>query len=483
LLEFAHVRRLFIGVLVLAATSATADTIHLKSGQTVVASNVHEDEGQIKYELNDNTYGIPKSLVERIDRDGSSPESGVGGAAAAAEPAARAPVQTTQEITEMGLRGADRVGFKVVHDGKVDQDALNAIDKTTDPAVVAAGYFIAGRFELDHGDRDHARRYFETALAAVPDNGYILQNYALTLLKLGRAREAVTYAERATRALPDSADSWAVLGYCYYSADRGKDAQKAFQRSLDLHPDENLQKLADKLKREMTTEANFSERETGHFTLRYEGATKDQLRAQIISALEGDYNDLSNELGITPSQNIPVILYTEEAYFDVTRAPGWTGALNDGKLRIPVQGVDGVSGEMARVLRHELTHSFVAQASGSRCPTWLNEGIAQLMEPRDSSVHGQQLALLYSQHIQIPLQALEGSFMRFHTNEAVVAYAESLAAAEYIRETYGMSELRRILERLGQGASMESAMKEFLHSDYSQFNDELGRYLISKYGG
>jgi hypothetical protein len=105
------------------------------------------------------------------------------------------------------------------------------------------------------------------------------------------------------------------------------------------------------------------------------------------------------------------------------------------------------------------------------------------MEPRDISSHGQELARLYSQHIQIPLRALEGSFMRFQTNEAVVAYAESLAATEYIRETYGMSELRRILERLGQGSSMEGAMKEFLHSDYSQFDDELGRYLTSKYGG
>jgi hypothetical protein len=137
LLEFAHVRRVIIGVLVLAACHATADTIHLKSGRTIVASNVHEEEGQIKYELNDSTYGIPKSLVERIDRDGSSPESGVGGSGAAAEAAASAPVPTAPEVSELGLRGADKVAFKVVHDGKVDEDALNAIDKTADPALIA----------------------------------------------------------------------------------------------------------------------------------------------------------------------------------------------------------------------------------------------------------------------------------------------------------------------------------------------------------
>ncbi len=458
-----------------------ADTIHLKSGRTIIASNVREEDGQVKYEQNDSIYGIPKSLVERIDRDSSDPNAGTkfsGGSGVAAD----APLPATNGMPQqVKIRG--NTVIQVVRDGKVDPDALTTVEQSGDPNMAAAGYFLAGRFELEHGDRDAARRYLETALNYAPDNGYILETYAVTLHKLGRSREAISYAERATQALPENSDTWTALGFCYYSADRSKDALKAWEKSLDLHPDDNLQKYVDKVKREMSTEADFGERETGHFTLRYEGATKGALRRQIVSALENDYNDLSNELGITPSQNIVVVLYTEEAYFDVTRAPSWTGALNDGKLRIPVQGLDGVNSDLARVLRHELTHSFIAQASGGRCPTWLNEGIAQLMEPKDSSSDGQQLAKLYSQHIAIPMQALEGSFLQFKTNEAIVAYAESLAATEYIRDTYGISELRRILDRLGQGSTMEGAMKEYLHSNYQDFDDELGRYLISKYGG
>jgi len=70
---------------------------------------------------------------------------------------------------------------------------------------------------------------------------------------------------------------------------------------------------------------------------------------------------------------------------DVTRAPSWSGAINDGKLRIPVSGVQSVTPELARVLKHELTHSFISQMSSNRCPTWLNEGIAQMEEGKSSA--------------------------------------------------------------------------------------------------
>jgi len=37
------------------------------------------------------------------------------------------------------------------------------------------------------------------------------------------------------------------------------------------------------------------------------------------------------------------------------------GALNDGRIRVPVEGLTSMTEELARVLKHELTHSFVGQ--------------------------------------------------------------------------------------------------------------------------
>jgi hypothetical protein len=135
------------------------------------------------------------------------------------------------------------------------------------------------------------------------------------------------------------------------------------------------------------------------------------------------------DLGYSPHNTIVVTLYTGQAFFDVTRAPSWVGAINDGKLRIPISGVTSMTPDLAHVLKHELAHSFITQMSGGRCPAWLHEGIAQLEEGKSIASYGRLLAQLFGAEREIPYNVLEGSFMQF-SSEAT-PHAESLAAAEY----------------------------------------------------
>ena len=92
------------------------------------------------------------------------------------------------------------------------------------------------------------------------------------------------------------------------------------------------------------------------------------------------YAAIESELNFTPPDSIGVIFTRSRRSADITRAPGWVGALNDGRLRVPVQGLSGVTPELSRVLKHELTHSFVQQKTHGRAPTWMQEGLAQWME-------------------------------------------------------------------------------------------------------
>jgi hypothetical protein len=133
-------------------------------------------------------------------------------------------------------------------------------------------------------------------------------------------------------------------------------------------------------------------------------------------------------------------------------------------------------------LKHELAHTFIAQLSGGRCPPWLHEGIAQLLEPRSLASGGRQLSLLFKQQQNIPLNVLEGSFLGFSGGQAYVAYAESLAAVAYINDSYGMSDIQRILQRISQGSSTEAALRATIHSDYGQLESDLARYLADRYG-
>jgi hypothetical protein len=80
------------------------------------------------------------------------------------------------------------------------------------------------------------------------------------------------------------------------------------------------------------------------------------------------------------------------------------------------------------------------------------------------------------------LNALEGSFQKLSGAQAYVAYAESLAAVSYINDSYGLSDVQRILQLLSQGSSTEAALRATIHSDYAQFESDLARYLADKYG-
>jgi tetratricopeptide (TPR) repeat protein len=310
-----------------------------------------------------------------------------------------------------------------------------------------------------------------------------LTYYAACLLRTGHAPEAVSYAERAVRADADSPDALAMLGFVQFASDHTPDAIRAWKKSLKLRPDAAVSQYLARAERESNVESNFSQHESSHFNLHFEGKqTPESFRRDLLATLESDYDDLVRDLGYSPHNTIVVTLYTEQAFFDVTRAPSWVGAVNDGKLRIPISGMTSMTSDLSRVLKHELTHSFVTQMSGGRCPTWLHEGIAQLEEGKSSSSHGRPLAQLFKAGNEIPYNVLEGSFMQFGTPQAVAAYAESLAAVEYIRDTYGMSDLPRILGRLAQGSSTEAALRATIHADYRQLRDELARWLKDKYG-
>ena len=466
---------IFITILVLLAVLiAQADVIHLKNGRTIWADAVRETKDHVEYDRGEDTYAISKSSVERIEAGGIGPVHSGSGAGDGA-PDITPPVPTFNHEAD--------VAEKVIREGKIDPDALSSLGQASNPEVAATAYFLAGKHESDHGNFPQAKRYYETALGLQPENATLLIYYAATLMRTGHASEALPHAQRAVSIDPNSPDAIAMLGFVEFASDHTAEAIRCWRKALKLRPDATVSQYLARAERESTAESDFSQRESSHFNLHYEGKdTSESFRRDLLATLDGQYDDLVRDLGYSPRNNIAVTLYTQQAFFDVTRAPSWSGAVNDGKLRIPISGVQSVTPELARVLKHELTHSFVAQMSSNRCPTWLNEGVAQIEEGRSSASQGRPLAQLFAVGNEIPFNVLEGSFMNFSAPQATVAYAESLAATEYIRDAYGMSEIARILELLSQGSSTEAALRATVHSDYRQLRDEMTHSLKEKYG-
>ncbi|HTR27477.1 MAG TPA: peptidase MA family metallohydrolase [Terriglobales bacterium] len=460
-------------LVLLTALSAPADVIHLKNGRTIWADQVREDKtkDRVEYDVGENTYAIPKSTIDRID---------AGGAAPVTASHAEAIPDFTPQVT---FRHEGDLSNKIVRDGKVNGEALASLDTAGDPEMAATGYFLAGKFEADHGNFPEAKRYYESALRFQSDNATLLIYYAASLLRTGHTSEALTYAGQAVRIAPDSPDANGMLGFVQFASDRTPDAIRSWKRALELRPDPLIKQYLERAQRESNAEAAFSQTESGHFNLHFEGKeTSAGFRRELLAALDADYDDLVRDLGYSPHDTIAVTLYTQQTFFDVTRAPSWSGAINDGKLRIPVNGMQSVTSDLAHVLKHELTHSFIAQIASHHCPTWLNEGVAQMEEGKSSASDGHALAQLFGAGAEIPYNMLEGSFMSFSAAEASTAYAESLAAAEYIRDTYGMGEIQQILTRLGQGSGTEAALRGTMRLDYRQLRDEMAKWLGGRYG-
>ena len=443
---------------------AAADTIHLKNGATIQADSARDTGERVEYDIGDNTYAIPKSFVDHIDTG-----TGIAGDSKATKLAANlaAPKINSRSLNE------------VAPDGKITPERLARIEASGNKSALASALILLAIQEQQHGKTDDAVSHMERALNLEPENGDAAATYAWLLLKQDRASLAEGYAEEAVRKSPESAFGHKILALAYYKNDKIQAALEEFKKAKELDPnDPEVDSYLKAVSRQVKAEADFRSDASTHFNMRYEGEkASPKLREQILLTLERHFDDLVSTMGVLPRDPIAVVLYTNQSYFDVTLAPSWTAALNDGKLRIPIEGLTSVTPDLSRVLKHELAHSFIRQATNGRCPVWLNEGLAQLVEPQSAAKYRTPLTNLFQNGKQTPLQSMESSFIGLDSNQAAVAYIESLAYVEYIRDSYGMNRIADIMRYLSEGQSPEESLKLAIHDDYSQLEEEFARHL------
>ncbi len=487
-----RIRTVLLGAALLSLSGrAAADTIVLKNGRRIVALSAFEEGAKVKYLTSAGELSLPKSIVDHIERGGAGALAGLPGANAANLAIAPPATEPSGAIAE--------VGFGAVHDGAIDREYIARLESAARSGGLQAnqnaalGHHVAANFELSHGDMEHALIDERTALTYAPEDPVLLMNVGYLLLRRSEFKESLEYLERARRSAPDNADVPKLEGWAYYGLNKLDQAVAEWQRAQALRPDKEVQAALDKALADKREEESYKENESIHFKLRYNGSAAPALARDVLRTLERHFGAIESELNFTPPESIGVILYTQDAFSDITRAPAWAGAVNDGRIRVPVQGLTGVDAELSRVLKHELTHSFIAQKTRSACiglaascafhaPTWIQEGLAQWMEGQRSGEDAPVLLQIYSAGQAIPLSRLEGSWLNMSGDTARYAYAWSLANIEYIVQAGGMGDIERILDRIGAGMATEAALREVLHSDYSDLMQSTAEYLKKNYG-
>ncbi len=220
--------------------------------------------------------------------------------------------------------------------------------------------------------------------------------------------------------------------------------------------------VAQRVSSERELEGGMGSTSRDHFTVKYEGGENILTGYLIGLLLEEAYMKVGADLDFYPTDRIEALLYTADTFRDVTRSPSWAGAIYDGRIKLPAGGIHEKTAELEKVIFHEYTHAVVHRLSGGRAPVWLNEGMAQYEEGRSSSEYSELLRKI-AEGNRVDLRVFERSFMGLNATGASLAYLISLSATEYIIREYGLTSLRRILDGLKGGMTMDAAVSSALY--------------------
>ncbi|HUK31935.1 MAG TPA: tetratricopeptide repeat protein [Candidatus Acidoferrum sp.] len=460
---------------------AIADTIVLKNGRRIVVDSATETVDRVSGVTSAGEISLPKSMVERIEH---TPVAQIPSTSANAE-ASFLPITPPAESRDGVFDPA--VIAKTLHDGAIDFGYLSQVDQEVLTGGSSAAFrasvahHAAAQFELMHGDVTTAIDQERRALALQPENALLLLNIGYGHLRLSEFSSALEYLEKAKRVAPDSADVAKLMGWAYYGLNRIPDAVAEWKRAQKIQPDPEVAKALEKAERDARAEVGFREGQTTHFVIHYTGDAAPLLAGEILRTLEIHFGQISAMLDYTPPEPIGVILYTDQQFQDITRAPSWAGAINDGRIRIPIQGLTSVTDDLSRELRHELTHSFLQQKMRGHCPTWIQEGVAQWMEGRRVGKGAGALLNAYDQQAAIPLRDLDLSWMNLSGSGASFAYGWSLAVIESILSTGSMDDLTHLLDSIANGKSAEAAVRDIFHESYTELDQQTADYLRRTY--
>jgi tetratricopeptide (TPR) repeat protein len=460
------------------------DVIHLKSGKKLTVDRAWQEGDRIRYEKNGNVFGFPKELVANLESDSylaDRPKSSV--------PTPSSPKQVPVEVIDetLDLRQASNDGGSgIVTNGKIDHAQLSTLEREArsqpqDPQK-RTRYLNALRdlvlWHVKHNDLNSAVFFIESYLHLDPDNLQANLTLSWLHLKRGEHARAENLLLRAKIKNDLSPDLHYLLGMTYYHQDKNELAVRALRQSLELRYRSEVEQLLKKVEQENRTESDYSQANTLHFVLRYEGSAANQVLGQgILASLEQSFSELERQLDFSPRVAVAVVLYPDEVFHDVTRTPGWVGALNDGKIRFPIKGLSFVDENVRKILKHELTHSFIRLKTADNCPLWLNEGLAQYLSGDTAQQFLPQAKQAIAQSRFTSLDKLEGSFLGLGAAQAAWAYQESLLAAEFLVRSYGLGDVQTLLDRIGQIGSFQAGVKATLRKDYAELQEEFEEYV------
>jgi hypothetical protein len=278
------------------------------------------------------------------------------------------------------------------------------------------------------------------------------------------ARDALA---RALQIDPGMTPASQLLGTLLYESGDTEAAIRVYEAALFRKPDNQpMIERVGEWRKEAALHNGFRQAQGGHFSVLFEGQAEEQLASAAVDILEGAYGRIGDFLQIYPAEAVTVILYTQQQFRDVTRTPGWSGGLFDGRIRLPVRGGLETKGELERVLTHEYVHALLFSIAATGVPAWLNEGLATALEPGGLSRAQHELSRARS---PIPLADLRRSFASLPVDRVPLAYSESALVVQAMLDRAGPVRLVGLIRDLAAGTPFEPAFESWIQVSVGDF--------------
>jgi tetratricopeptide (TPR) repeat protein len=399
-----------------ALSSAHADRLHLDSGGHIDTSSWWVEKDWIMYETDHGTVGIPRSSVIRIER---------GAHAKPTLPEAK-PYQVPKP--------------------RRSESGQAELKEWMEKAGAA----------LENREYDVASSFFFSAIQSEPKLISARLGYAVSEIALGRDEMALSAVMDGLAIEPKNARLRELLGDLRYREERVEEALREWKEAFALAPGDRLRDKILKGEREQHASRDYDFTASAHFNVIYDGDVDLELAGEVMEYLEDEYWEVTNTYRHAPQQPITVQLFPTRAFREVTQSPDWVGGIYDGKIRVPLGGLEALTSRAKQVLSHELTHAVVHSKSRGNCPRWLHEGLAQMAEDKRVTPKGRREIV----------ERLAGRDAAQWDKEGF-SYPMALSLTRNLESRRGFDTLVSLLDRLAEGEELDSALRRYYGEDYA----------------
>lgn len=227
---------------------------------------------------------------------------------------------------------------------------------------------------------------------------------------------------------------------------------------------------------------NWHTLEGEHFRVKYQPVDAPIARL-VLETAEDSFHQVNEMLGYKPKNTVPIFIYPNRV--SLNKSFGWDGSVDAmgvywaGAIRIlsPLEWA-GKEEELVSAFKekgpmaHEYAHLLIDYRTHGNYPRWLTEGIAQYIEKK---LTGYTLSKTDDKEdTWYSFSKMDEQFDLLSNQD--LAYRQSLLAIEYIVEIAGFDSILEILDELGKGLKINTALENIIGKNLTEFEESFSLF-------